>query len=659
MRRRREPAARPRRGPGPQGRRRRDQEDALAWPSRPRRTSAADGKLDLDDAVFGERFHMAARPRGRARRAARAPPRHRLHADARRGRDDRRQGLAPEGHRPRPRRRAVRAPHWTGGGVAFGPKPRGYTVKVNRKARRGAARRAVACTPSAARIAVDRRRRRSRRPRPRRRPSALGDFGEGRRAARARRRRRGDLRASRSATSAASAVLPGRRRRRRRRDRRRAPGASREAALEQLGGLAGDREAGRRRVVNARQRDHPAGRLREELRPDRGRTSTRSASTRTRTRRRSARRSRRSSTCGSTDVRTMQRQAQAEAPRLDLGPHARAGRRRSCELAPGRAHRAVRGRSERASNEPMAIKKHKPTSPGRRFATWLDARRGHARRAREVARRRASRRPAGATRTGASRAATAAAAPSASTARSTSSAARTACRRRSPRSSTTRTAAPTSRCSTTRDGEKRYILAPQRLAVGVHGGVRAKAPTSRSATAFRSQRSRPAPSSTTSSSRPAAAASSAAPPAPRSSSSPRRASYATLRLPSGEMRMVAVDCRATIGTIGNADHENVTIGKAGRNRHKGKRPQTRGTAMNPVDHPHGGGEGKTTAGPPPGHAVGRADARLPHAQEAQGSPTATSCAAAGAGRRGSAECQMLDQEGPVGRGAPDEAHRAR
>ena len=60
--------------------------------------------------------------------------------------------------------------------------------------------------------------------------------------------------------------------------------------------------------------------------------------------------------------------------------------------------------------------------------------------------------------------------------------------------------------------------------------------------------------------------------------------------------MVPADCRATIGTIGNADHENVTIGKAGRNRHKGIRPQTRGTAMNPVDHPHGGGEGKTTAG---------------------------------------------------------------
>ncbi|MBX5440793.1 MAG: 50S ribosomal protein L2 [Solirubrobacteraceae bacterium] len=71
---------------------------------------------------------------------------------------------------------------------------------------------------------------------------------------------------------------------------------------------------------------------------------------------------------------------------------------------------------------------------------------------------------------------------------------------------------------------------------------------------------------------------------------------ATLRLPSGEMRMVPAACRATIGTIGNADHQNVTIGKAGRKRHMGVRPQTRGTAMNPVDHPHGGGEGSTTPG---------------------------------------------------------------
>lgn len=72
--------------------------------------------------------------------------------------------------------------------------------------------------------------------------------------------------------------------------------------------------------------------------------------------------------------------------------------------------------------------------------------------------------------------------------------------------------------------------------------------------------------------------------------------HVTLRLPSGEMRMVRGECRATVGTIGNQDHQNVNVGKAGRKRHMGVRPQTRGTAMNPVDHPHGGGEGSTTPG---------------------------------------------------------------
>jgi large subunit ribosomal protein L2 len=71
---------------------------------------------------------------------------------------------------------------------------------------------------------------------------------------------------------------------------------------------------------------------------------------------------------------------------------------------------------------------------------------------------------------------------------------------------------------------------------------------------------------------------------------------ATLRLPSGEMRQVRIGCRATVGVVGNADHQNITVGKAGRKRHMGVRPQTRGTAMNPVDHPHGGGEGGTPLG---------------------------------------------------------------
>ena len=74
----------------------------------------------------------------------------------------------------------------------------------------------------------------------------------------------------------------------------------------------------------------------------------------------------------------------------------------------------------------------------------------------------------------------------------------------------------------------------------------------------------------------------------------------TLRLPSTEVRLVRADCRATIGALSNAEHQNVKIGKAGRNRHKGRRPQTRGVAMNPVDHPHGGGEAHHTPG---GHPV--------------------------------------------------------
>ncbi|MCH2100685.1 MAG: 50S ribosomal protein L2 [Planctomycetes bacterium] len=73
----------------------------------------------------------------------------------------------------------------------------------------------------------------------------------------------------------------------------------------------------------------------------------------------------------------------------------------------------------------------------------------------------------------------------------------------------------------------------------------------------------------------------------------REGDYALLALPSGELRRVHVRCRATIGEVGNADHQNVKLGKAGRNRHKGKRPHVRGVAMYPAAHPHGGGEGRT------------------------------------------------------------------
>jgi large subunit ribosomal protein L2 len=74
------------------------------------------------------------------------------------------------------------------------------------------------------------------------------------------------------------------------------------------------------------------------------------------------------------------------------------------------------------------------------------------------------------------------------------------------------------------------------------------------------------------------------------------AGFAVLRLPSSEMRRVPLTCRATVGQVGNVDHQNINWGKAGRNRWKGKRPSVRGSAMNPVDHPHGGGEGKSKGG---------------------------------------------------------------
>ena len=76
----------------------------------------------------------------------------------------------------------------------------------------------------------------------------------------------------------------------------------------------------------------------------------------------------------------------------------------------------------------------------------------------------------------------------------------------------------------------------------------------------------------------------------------REAQYAVVLMPSGELRRIHIECMATIGRIGNSDHQNVKLGKAGRNRHRGRRPKVRGTAMNPVDHPMGGGEGRTAGG---------------------------------------------------------------
>jgi large subunit ribosomal protein L2 len=145
------------------------------------------------------------------------------------------------------------------------------------------------------------------------------------------------------------------------------------------------------------------------------------------------------------------------------------------------------------------------------------------------------------------------------------------------------------------DGEKSYILAPQRLRVGatVASGPRAEVAVGNClplanmpiGTVVHNVELEPGRGGQMARAAGAAVQLMA-----------KEGGMATLRLPSGEMRMVRSDCRATVGTIGNADHQNVKIGKAGRKRHLGVRPQTRGTAMNPVDHPHGGGEGSTTPG---------------------------------------------------------------
>ena len=148
------------------------------------------------------------------------------------------------------------------------------------------------------------------------------------------------------------------------------------------------------------------------------------------------------------------------------------------------------------------------------------------------------------------------------------------------------------------DGKKRYILAPAGITVGdqVQSGT---APTSPPAAPLRwrhaDRHDRPQRRARPRSGRQLGRAAGTA-----IQLAAKEGDMVTLRLPSTEMRMVRAECRATVGTLSNAEHQNVKIGKAGRNRHKGKRPQTRGVAMDPVDHPHGGGEAHHTPG---GHPV--------------------------------------------------------
>ena len=158
------------------------------------------------------------------------------------------------------------------------------------------------------------------------------------------------------------------------------------------------------------------------------------------------------------------------------------------------------------------------------------------------------------------------------------------------------------------DGEKRYILAPNGLSVGdrVQSGEGAEV------RAGNSLPLRNIPVGTTVHAvelKPGGGARMARSAGTSIQVMAKEGQYATLRLPSGEMRLVLSTCKATIGEVGNAEHELIQLGKAGRNRWKRKRPSVRGVAMNPVDHPLGGGEGKSSGGRHPSSPWGKAEGR--------------------------------------------------
>ena len=160
--------------------------------SRPR-PAAARTKVDLDDAAFGAELQRAARPRVRARRARRAPPGHAVDQDPRQGPRRRRQAVAPEGHRPRPRRARSARRIWAGGGIVFGPQPRHYTFKVNRKERRAALRSALSLHAERGLARGARRRAVRRRPSTKQAAALLDDWGQPAAVARRARRRGGQV----------------------------------------------------------------------------------------------------------------------------------------------------------------------------------------------------------------------------------------------------------------------------------------------------------------------------------------------------------------------------------------------------------------------------------------------------------------------------------
>jgi len=165
------------------------------------------------------------------------------------------------------------------------------------------------------------------------------------------------------------------------------------------------------------------------------------------------------------------------------------------------------------------------------------------------------------------------------------------------------------------DGEKRYILAPQ----GLRQGATVEAGEAADIKSGNNLPLRNIPVGTTVHAvelRPGGGAKLARSAGASIQLVAREGSHATLRMPSGEMRMVDVRCRATVGEVGNAEQSNINWGKAGRNRWKGKRPTVRGVAMNPIDHPHGGGEGKTSGGRHPVSPWGRPEGRTRHPKKA-------------------------------------------
>ena len=297
----------------------------------------------------------------------------------------------------------------------------------------------------------------------------------------------------------------------------------------------------------------------------------------------------------------------------------------------------------------MPLRSYKPTSPGRRFMTRstfeeITTDKPHKPLLESQEARQRPQQPGPPDRSP-SRRRREAPLPASSTSSATSSTCRPAWRP----SSTTRTARRASACSTTATARSATSSCPT--------GSRS-ATSSSPARAPRRGRQRPAAGatsrsarrSTTSSSCPAGAARSSAPPAPRPSCWPRRATTPRCACPRARSAGSSLRCMATVGQVGNLDHENQNLGKAGRARHMGQRPEVRGVVMNPRDHPHGGGEGKSPTGMPPKTPWGKP--AMGHRTRRTSRPGRHRPLAAPQELGGRRADVTFPEEGPVRRGAP-------